>query len=361
MIKHVANFSAGPSTLPASVLEEARDELVDYRGTGMSLIEMSHRGPLYTEVHTETTSLAREVLGAPDDFEVLFIQGGATLQFSMVPMNLLGDGKAGGYVVSGSWAEKALADAQIYGNAYKAWDGAPDGFCGMPQSEDIEVQPGTRYLHVTSNETIGGVQMLEWPVVGVPLVADMSSDYMSRPIPWDLFDLVYGGAQKNLGPSGVTIVFVRRSVLETMNRDLGAYLRYDVHADGDSLYNTPPVFSIWMVGKVLKWLVAQGGVAAMEAAARTKSGILYDAIAASDDFYRSPVEPASRSLMNVVFRLPTEDLEAEFIAAATDAGFVGLKGHRSVGGCRASLYNAMPLDGVEALVGFMAEFKAERG
>jgi len=361
VIKHIANFSAGPSTLPASVLEEARDELVDYRGTGMSLIEMSHRGPLYTEVHTETTSLAREVLGAPDDFEVLFIQGGATLQFSMVPMNLLGDGKAGGYVVSGSWAEKALADAQIYGNAYKAWDGAGEGFRGMPQSEDIEVQSGTRYVHVTSNETIGGIQMVEWPDVGVPLVADMSSDYMSRPIPWDLFDLVYGGAQKNLGPSGVTIVFVRRSVLETMNRDLGAYLRYDVHADGDSLYNTPPVFSIWMVGKVLKWLVAQGGVAAMEAAARTKSGILYDAIAASDDFYRSPVEPESRSLMNVVFRLPTDDLEAEFVAAATDAGFVGLKGHRSVGGCRASLYNAMPLAGVEALVGFMAEFKAERG
>lgn len=358
MTGHVANFSAGPSTLPASVLEEARDQLVNYQGTGMSLIEMSHRGPHYTEVHSETTSLAREVLGVPDDFEVLFIQGGATLQFSMVPMNLLGEGESGGYVVSGSWAKKALADGQIYGDAYAAWDGAADSFRGMPSSEDLEVRPATRYLHVTSNETIGGIQMFAWPDVGVPLVADMSSDYMSRSVPWERFDLVYGGAQKNLGPSGVTIVFVRKSVLETTNRHLGAYLRYDVHADGDSLYNTPPVFSIWMVGKVLKWVVAQGGLAAMEAAARTKSGILYDAIAASDGFYRSPVEPDSRSLMNVVFRLPAEDLEVEFVGAATEAGLVGLKGHRSVGGCRASLYNAMPLDGVEALVGFMEQFKA---
>ena len=361
MIGHIANFSAGPSTLPASVMEEARDQLVDYRGTGMSLIEMSHRGPYYTEVHTETTSLAREVFDTPDDFEVLFIQGGATLQFSMVPMNLLGDGRPAGYVISGSWAKKAFSDARIYGKAYKAWDGAAEGFRRMPRSEDLQLQPGSRYLHVTSNETIGGIQMFAWPDVGVPLVADMSSDFMSRSIPWNLFDLVYGGAQKNLGPPGVTIVFVRRSVLETTNRDLGAYLRYDVHADEDSLYNTPPVFSIWMVGKVLKWVVARGGVAAMEAAAHTKSEVLYGAIAASDDFYRSPVEPESRSLMNVVFHLPTEDLEAEFIAAATDAGLVGLKGHRSVGGCRASLYNAMPLDGVEALVRFMARFKADRG
>jgi len=353
------NFSAGPSTLPVIVLEEARDELVDYQGTGMSLIEMSHRGPDYTAVHSEAAALASEVFAAPDDFKVLFLQGGATLQFSMVPMNLLDDDIRGGYVVSGSWGKKALADAQAYGNAYAAWDGATDGFRRMPRPGEIEVQSGTRYLHVTSNETIGGIQMFDWPDLGVPLVADMSSDYMSRPIPWDGFDLVYGGAQKNLGPSGVTIVFVRKSVLETTNRDLGTYLRYDVHAGGDSLYNTPPVFSIWMVGKVLRWLAGQGGVGTMEAAARKKSGILYAAIAAGDDFYRSPVEPESRSLMNVVFRLPTEDLEAEFVAAATAAGFVGLKGHRSVGGCRASIYNAMPVDGVEALAEFMVRFRAE--
>lgn len=359
MTAGVFNFSAGPSTLPTSVLEEARDELVDYQGTGMSLIEMSHRGPHYTAVHSEATSLAREVLAAPDDFEVLFLQGGATLQFSMVAMNLLGGGKRGGYVVSGSWAKKALADARLYGDAYAAWDGAADGLRRMPRPEEIEVRPETRYLHVTSNETIDGTQMFAWPDLDVPLVADMSSDYMSRPIPWDRFDVVYGGAQKNLGPSGVTIVFVRKSVLETTNRELGAYLRYDVHADGDSLYNTPPVFAIWIVGKVLRWVTRQGGVSAMEAAAREKSGVLYDAIAASEGFYRSPVESESRSLMNVVFRLPTEDLEAEFVAAASAAGLVGLKGHRSVGGCRASLYNALPVQGAEVLAGFMAQFQAD--
>jgi len=354
------NFSAGPSTLPTSVLEETRDELVDYQGSGMSLIEMSHRGPHYTAVHSEATSLAREVFGTPDDFEVLFLQGGATLQFSMVPMNLLGSGKAGGYVVSGSWGKKALADAEVYGDAYAAWDGSGDGYRRMPGSDEIKVQPGSRYLHVTSNETIGGLQMFEWPDVDIPLVADMSSDYMSRPIPWDRFDLVYGGAQKNLGPSGVTILFVRKSVLETTNRDLGTYLRYDIHADGSSMHNTPPVFSIWMVGKVLRWVAGQGGVRAMEAAAAGKAKILYDAITASSGFYTSPADPESRSLMNVVFRLPTEDLEAEFVATSADAGLVGLKGHRSVGGCRASIYNAMEVAGVEALAGFMAEFRADR-
>ncbi len=353
------NFSAGPSTLPVSVLEEARDELVDYQGTGMSLIEMSHRGPHYSAVHAEATALARDIFAAPDEFEVIFLQGGATLQFSMVPMNLLDVGVRGGYVVSGSWAKKAIADARLYGDAYTAWDGAADGFVRMPRAEEIEIQPDTRYLHVTSNETIGGIQMFEWPDLGVPLVADMSSDYMSRPIPWDRFDLIYGGAQKNLGPSGVTIVFVRKSVLETTNRDLGAYLRYDIHAGGDSLYNTPPVFSIWMVGKVLRWVAERGGLAAMEAAARHKSGILYEAMSASGGFYRSPVDPGSRSLMNVVFRLPTEELEAEFIAASSAAGLVGLKGHRSVGGCRASLYNAMKVDGVESLAGLMAQFQAD--
>ena len=354
------NFSAGPSTLPTSVLEEIRDELVDYQCTGMSLIEMSHRGSHYTAVHTEATSLAREVFSAPDDFDVLLLQGGATLQFSMVPMNLLGVGMRGGYVVSGSWGKKALADGRMYGDVYPAWDGEVDGFKHMPRSGEIDLQPDTRYLHITSNETIGGIQMYEWPDLGVPLVADMSSDYMSRSIPWEWFDVVYGGAQKNLGPSGVTIVFVRKSALETTNRKLGAYLRYDVHAAGDSLYNTPPVFSIWMVGKVLRWLSAQGGVGAMELASDRKSRILYDAIAASEGFYRSPVESENRSQMNVVFRLPTEDFEAEFIATSADAGLVGLKGHRSVGGCRASIYNAMPIEGVKTLAEFMAQFQADR-
>ena len=355
------NFSAGPSTLPLPVLEEAQAEFLEHQGTGMSLIEMSHRGPHYTAVHEEAAALAREVFGAPDDFALLFVQGGATLQFSMVPMNLLGDGRSGGYVVSGSWAKKAIADARLYGDAYAAWDGSDEGFRRMPQPDEIEVRAGTRYLHVTSNETIGGIQMFSWPDLGVPLIADMSSDYFSRAIPWERFDLVYGGAQKNLGPAGVSLVFVRQSALETANRDLGAYLRYDVHRDGDSLYNTPPVFAIWMVGKVLRWVAAQGGLSAMESGARKKSAILYDAIAASGGYYRSPVEPESRSMMNVVFRLPTEDLEAEFVTEAAAARMVGLKGHRSVGGCRASIYNAMPIEGVEALAAFMAQFQADHG
>ena len=355
------NFSAGPSMLPRSVLEEARDELVDYRGTGMSLVEMSHRGPEYAAVHDEALSLARDVFGVPADFSVLFLQGGATLQFSMVPMNLLGRGQAGGYVVSGSWAQKAIADGRLCGEVYEAWNGAETKYARMPQPEEIELREGTRYLHVTSNETIGGIQMFDWPSLGVPLVADMSSDYITRPIPWQEFDLVYGGAQKNLGPAGATIVFVRRSALDSANTELGAYLRYGFHDEGSSLANTPPVFAVWVVGKVLRWVEVQGGLGAMEAESRRKAGILYDVIDESSGFYRSPVEPASRSLMNVVFRLPTEDLEGQFLAGASAEGLVGLKGHRSVGGCRASIYNAMTVEGVEALAGYMAQFKAESG
>ena len=354
------NFSAGPSTLPRSVLEETRNELVDFEGTGMSLVEMSHRGGVYSAVHEEVIALARDVFRVPEEFTVLLLQGGATLQFSMVPMNLLHDRRSGGYVVTGSWAKKALTDADYYGQTYVAWDGADFGYGRSPHPDEIDVTSNTRYLHLTSNETIGGIQMFEWPDLGVPLVADMSSDYVSRPIPWGLFDLVYGGAQKNLGPSGVTIVFVRTSALDSSNRDLGSYLRYDLQAEGNSLNNTPPVFAIWVVGKVLRWIEAKGGLEAMDRAARAKAGLLYAAIDDSDGFYSSPVERESRSLMNVVFRLPTEKLESAFISVGEAAGLVGLKGHRSVGGCRASIYNAMPLEGVEELASLMTKFRAER-
>lgn len=356
------NFSAGPSTLPPQVLEEARDELIDYRGTGMSLVEMSHRGPEYTAVHEEALSLAAEVFGAPEDMAVLFLQGGATLQFSMVPMNLLSPGRPAGYVASGSWASKAIADAQSYGDAYLAWDGEPDGFTRMPRAGEIQVRDGSRYLHVTSNETIGGIQMHDWPEdAGVPLVADMSSDIMSRPIPWDRFDLVYGGAQKNLGPAGLTIVYIRQELLESLNRNHGAYLRYDVHHKGGSMYNTPPVFAVWLMGKTLRWVLGQGGLGAIEASARAKAGLLYDTIDASDGFYASPVAEDSRSLMNVVFRLPSEVLEKAFLTEAAEAGLSGLKGHRDVGGMRASLYNAMSTEGVGALTSFMKAFRDDRG
>ena len=360
MVDRVYNFSAGPSTLPVTVLEEVRDQFVDYHGSGMSIIEMSHRGRHYDAVHYEAMELAGSVFGAPDDFAVLFLQGGATLQFAMVPANLLVDGASAGYVRSGSWAKKALADGRQYGDAYVAWDGEVHGFDRMPTGDELEVRPGTRYLHLTSNETIEGVRFVDWPRVDVPLVADMSSDYMSRPIPWERFDVVYGGVQKNLGPAGLAVVFVRRSALDGMNPRLGAYLRYGVHADKDSLYNTPPVFSVWMTGKVLRWIRDQGGLPAVQAAGERKAATLYEVIDA-DDFYTCPVQPAWRSVTNVVFRLPTPELEQAFLAEAAAEGLVNLKGHRSVGGCRASLYHAMPQEGVEALAGFMREFRTRAG
>jgi phosphoserine aminotransferase len=353
----VYNFSAGPSTLPRAVLEEARDELVDYQGSGMSLLEMSHRGPHYDAVHRQTMELVREVFALPDDFDVLFVQGGATLQFAMAPANLLTDGMAAAVARTGSWSRKALTDSQMYGPTYIAWDGEPVGYARTPTADELELRDGTRYLHVCSNETIEGVRFVEFPDAGVPLVADMSSDIATRELPWELFDLVYGGAQKNLGPAGMALVFLRRSTLASMRDDQGAYLRYGIHADTDSLYNTPPVFSIWVTGKVLRWIRDAGGLKAMTAAAERRAGAVYAAIDDSDGWYRCPVQQASRSPINVVFRLPDTELEARFLAEAAERDFVGLKGHRSVGGCRASLYNAMPQDGADALATFMAEFR----
>ncbi|MBT8202626.1 MAG: 3-phosphoserine/phosphohydroxythreonine transaminase [Acidimicrobiia bacterium] len=351
------NFCAGPCTLPLPALQEAQAEFVDFKDSGMSLIEMSHRSPEYEAVHTDAIDRLRRLLSVPDEFEVLLLQGGASLQFAMVPLNLLEGETPAGYVVSGSWGKKALADATHHGGAYAAWDGASHSFTRMPASDEIDVWPGSRYLHVTSNETIHGVRMVEWPDTDVPLVGDMSSDYMSRPIPWERFDVVYGGAQKNLGPAGLTVVFVRRATLEGTRRDLAAYLRWDIHADKNSLYNTPPVFAIYMMGKVLAWVESEGGLPAMENAARARADRIFRVIDESDGYYRSPVDPASRSLMNVVFRLPDEDSEARFLTEAEQRGFLNLKGHRSVGGIRASMYNAMPMSGVEALASFMDSFR----
>jgi phosphoserine aminotransferase len=305
--------------------------------------------------------LAMEVFEVPDGFGVLFIQGGATLQFAMVPMNLLAGGGRAGYVDSGSWAQGAIQDGKCYGDIYTAWDGAGDDYMRMPAGDEITVEDGTRYLHITSNETIGGIRFFEWPQVDVPLVADMSSDYMSRRIPWEKFDLVYGGVQKNLGPAGMAIVFVRKSILESVKPDIARYLRYDVHLDKDSLFNTPPVFTIYMVGKVLKWMKAQGGIDAMEKQAAQKSAILYDAMDNSGGYYNCPVDKASRSHMNVVFRLPSEDLEETFLKEADARNLLNLKGHRSVGGCRASIYNALPEESVRVLADFMADFQDRSG
>lgn len=355
------NFSAGPCTLPLPVLEEAQAEFVDYQGAGMSLIEMSHRGKHFDAVANEAMSLAMEVAGAPDDFSVLFLQGGALLQFSMVPMNLLKPGRQAGYLNTGTWAKGAITDAREYGDVYVAWDGEESGFTRMPASSEIEVRDNSRYLHITSNETIGGIRIYEWPDVDIPMVADMSSDYLSRPVPWEKFDIVYGGVQKNLGPAGMAVVYVRKSILEDTNRDIGRYLRYDIQESKGSMFNTPPVFTIYMLGKVLKWMKAEGGITAMEQRAADKAGLLYDLIDQSGGYYNCPVEVASRSHMNVVFRLPSEDLEAKFLAEATDADLLNLKGHRSVGGCRASIYNALPRESVEALATFMTSFQQANG
>ena len=352
------NFCAGPCTLPIGVLEEMRDEFLDYHGAGISLIEMSHRAAEYDAVHQEARRLALEVFDAPEDFDVLFIQGGAILQFGMVAMNLLRPGRCAGYVNTGAWAKGAIADARHYGEVYTAWDGAADGYARTPDDSEIEVRDGTRYLHVTSNETIGGIRFPEFPVVDVPLVADMSSELMARRIPWERFDLVYGGVQKNLGPAGMAMVFIRKSIATPANESIARYLRYDVHLDKESLFNTPPMFTIAMVGKVLKWMKAKGGLSVIEREAAEKAAILYRCIDESEGFYSCPVDSASRSHMNVVFRLADEALECRFLAGAEAEDLINLKGHRSVGGCRASIYNAMPRAGVEALADFMRRFHA---
>lgn len=360
-MKRVHNFCAGPCTLPVAVLEELAEELPEYRDSGMSLIEMSHRAEAYDAVHHETLELLRDLSGVPDEFSIQLIQGGATLQFAMVPMNLLGGGEPAGYVVSGTWGKKALSDGRKTGDAYAAWSGADDGYIRMPAEHELTLKPGTRYLHITSNETIGGIRLPGFYQPEMTMVADMSSDYLSRPIPWDRFDVVYGGAQKNLGPAGMAVVFVRLSVLESIPESVPTYLSYRTHHEGDSLANTPPMFTIWATNKVLKWIEASGGVPAMEKRAEQRSSKLYRAIDQAGGFYRSPVDPAYRSHTNIVFRLGDEDLESTFISEAEANGFENLKGHRSVGGMRASIYNGLPDESVDALIDFMSEFARRHG
>ena len=355
------NFCAGPCTLPLPVLEELGAEMVDLDGTGMSVIEMSHRSAEYEAIHQATIDRLRSLSGAPDDIEILLLQGGASLQFAMVPQNLLGPGQRAGYVVGGNWGRKAQADAATVGDTYVAWSQPEAGPTRMPEPADVTVEPDSRFLHVTSNETIEGVRMTTFGGYDTRLVADMSSDYLSRPIDWSHFDLVYGGAQKNLGPAGLAIVFVRSALLETGADHLPSYLRYDLHAKANSLANTPPVFSIWAMGKVLAWMEEQGGVEVMEKRAAERSALVYDAIDASNGFYRNPVEPGYRSHTNVVFRLPSAELEAEFLARAEGERLLNLKGHRSVGGMRASIYNGLPTESVEVLVELMTDFAATRG
>lgn len=350
------NFYAGPATLPLSVLETAQRELVDYNGSGLSLIETSHRSKDYDAVHSDAKRLLKEILGVPAGYSVLFLGGGATLQFGMIPMNLMNTGSCD-LVLSGAWAKKAMSDAKKYGAVNVVFDGSDRKFSTLPDPGTVSSSNGSSYLHITSNETIDGIQWKSFPKTDAPLVADMSSDILSRPVPVEQFGLIYAGAQKNLGPAGVTIVIIRDDLLARSPDSLPVYLRYPTHAEKDSLYNTPPVFPIYIVKLVLEWINENGGLSGIAERNLRKANALYDAISNSDGFYRSPVDQGVRSDMNVVFRLPDEELEKRFVAEATEKGMIGLKGHRSVGGIRASIYNAMPEEGVAALIDFMNAFR----
>jgi phosphoserine aminotransferase len=358
----IFNFSAGPCTLPLSALQSAADEFVDYQGKGMSIIEMSHRSKEYDAVHMEALALVKRLYGLPDNYKVMFLGGGATLQFAMIPMNLMAPGGHCDMTLTGAWAKKANADAKKVGKVNLVFDGTADSFMSLPDPAKVKPSAGSSYLHITSNETIGGVQWQTFPDTGdVPLVCDMSSDFASRRIDVEKFGVIYAGAQKNAGPAGSSIVIFREDLLARCPETLPAYLNYATHAAADSMYNTPPVFPIYMIMKTLKWLEDQGGLPAAEKLAGERSALLYGAIAKHAGFYNCPVHADCRSQMNVVFRLPNEDLEKQFVAEALAAGMSGLKGHKSVGGCRASVYNAMPVAGAQALADFMDAFARKHG
>lgn len=360
----IHNFSAGPCTLPLEVLERVAAELPDYRGQGMSLVEMSHRSKTVVEVFEAAEALVRELLDVPASHRILFLGGGATFQFGMIPMNLLAPGSSGSktadYTHSGAWAKKAITDAKAVGKVNLVFDGTDSNFMTLPDPATVKASGDAVYLHLTSNETIGGVQWKDFPAIDKPIVADMSSDILSRALPWDKLGLVYAGAQKNLAPAGVAMVIISDELVAQCPGDLPNYLNYANHVKGESMLNTPPVFQVWMVRLVLEWLKGKGGMAWATDMAAKRSGILYDAIA-RNDFYNCPVDAAYRSTMNVVFTTPSAELDGKFVKEAEAQGLSGLKGHRSVGGCRASIYNAMPVEGTGALASFMDDFATRHG
>ena len=358
----IYNFSAGPAVLPKEVLLQAQAELLDWRGSGMSVMEMSHRGKEFTGIHAQAEADLRELMGIPANYKVLFLQGGAHLQFSMIPLNLLAGRASADYVNTGEWSKKAIAEARKFGkvNVVASND---DGSCTcVPAFDTWRRDPYAAYLHYTPNETIGGVEFNWVPEVGeVPLVADMSSNILSRPFDVSKFGLIYAGAQKNIGPAGMALVIVRDDLLGQAAANTPTMLNYKVHADNGSMYNTPPTYGIYIAGLVFRWLKQNGGVAAMERANIAKAELLYAVIDASGGFYHCPVNKADRSRMNVPFTLKDSNLDGEFLKQAEARGLLQLKGHRSVGGMRASIYNAMPLAGVRALVDFMNEFAGKNG
>ena len=361
----IHNFSAGPATLPLTVLEEVRDEMLNWRGSGMSVMEMSHRSAYFEDMIGRAEADLRALFGISGDYKILFLQGGATLQFAMLPMNLLSPGASADYVLTGAWAKAAIKEAEKVGSARVAGSSAASNFSYIPSPADLQLDPQAAYLHFTSNETIHGV---EWaagaepsPPPGVPLVCDASSDIASRPLDVSKYGLIYAGAQKNLGPSGVTLVIVRQDLLERVPPKLPLMLDYKLLAENKSLYNTPPTFAVYILGLVLRWLIDLGGLPEIARRNEAKANLIYRTIDDSGGFYRGHARADSRSRMNVTFRLPDAELEEKFVKRATAAELDGLKGHRSMGGLRASLYNALPLESVEALAQFMEEFQRTNG
>lgn len=368
----VLNFNAGPATLPLSALELARDELVDFGGTGMSILEHSHRGKDYEGVHHEAQSLMRELLGVPDTHHILFVQGGASQLFAQVPMNFMTPGKRAEYVVTGAWGEKAVSEAEVVakmlsGEVHVAattgtGDGKEKAYARVPEDSEIKADPGAAYLHYTSNETIHGVEFHRIPATsGSPLVCDASSDFMWKKTDVSKFALVYAGAQKNVGPSGIVVLLAHKDFVAQGRKDIPKIFQLRTAADNDSLYNTPPTFAIYLIRNVMRWIKSEGGLDVIEKRNREKAKAVYDALDAHAGFYGLPVETASRSVMNIVFRLPSAVLDEKFLAEAKKRKMVGLKGHRSVGGMRASLYNAVPLEWARALAELIDEFAKANG
>lgn len=356
MAKRVYNFNAGPATLPYPVIQKASQAVLDYDNQGMSLIEMSHRSKQYEKINAEVEADIKTIMGLSDDYRVLFMGGGASLQFYMAPLNFLRLGTTADYVDTGVWAKKAIKEAKRVGNVNIAASSEDRKYGYIPNK--FNFTKDASYVHITTNNTIYGTEWHSIPDTGdVPLIADMSSDILSKKLDFNKFSMIYAGAQKNLGPAGATLIILKKSMLEKMNDELPTMLDYRTHESKNSLFNTPPVFSVYVVGQVMKWILEQGGLEAIEKVNRAKAELLYKALDENNDFFSPNVEKDSRSWMNVTFRLGTEELEAKFVAEAKEHDLIGLKGHRSAGGLRASIYNALPLKGVEKLVEFMLEFK----
>lgn len=356
-MKRAYNFNAGPAALPLEVLQRAQNEWLNIEDSGMSVMELSHRSAEFEKIHNHAIQTLKELMEIPENYEVLLLQGGASTQFSMIPMNILQDGKCADYVLTGSWSEKALKEAKKVGETAVIASSKEDTYKFIPKVKDIKWNEDAAYLHITSNNTIYGTQWKEFPETGdVPLVADMSSDILSKKIDVSKFGIIYAGAQKNLGPSGITVVIIRKDLI-TDNEKIPSMLNYSIHSKNNSLYNTPPTLAIYLLSLVLDWAKEQGGVEKIAENNEEKAKVIYDAIDNSNGFYKGHAFSDSRSHMNVTFTLPTEEAEKQFLKEVKEAGFVGLNGHRSIGGCRASIYNAVPLSHCQSLAEFMKKFQ----